>query len=159
MTQTKLTEPVQVGLWYETKAGEKVFIVKHKNPSEKYRFQGNNGFSYTRKGKLYYDDISNHDLIRCLGADPFTRVDKALDKRVFEIDFQGGYFFPDGKIIRVPTTDKTLAVAPTQFERILTAMLGGFSQNHLFDEPKDFIAYAIKATQEAIKQLKEIEGA
>lgn len=76
--ETKLTEPVQVGLWYETKAGEKVFMEEHKNPSKQYAFQGSNGFSYTRKGELYDDDISGHDLIRCLGADPF-KSDKERD--------------------------------------------------------------------------------
>ena len=123
MTQTNLTEPVQVGLWYEKRNG---IITKIKSVSGDWA-ECIEGYLYNSYGQ--YDVNSPHEFDWINGEQP-------------DVDIS-----------------KTETTTTTQFERILTAMLSGFSQNHLFDEPKDFITYAIAATKEAIKQLKEIEGA
>lgn len=129
MTQeTKLTEPVQVGLWYETKAGAIVKIEKH---IENHIFAANNKIDYLPNGEGYSDYNDNNDLIRCLGADHFKQVD----------------------------ISKTETTTPTQFERIFTAVLGRQVANVLpidDDHIKNMVSGAIKLTQEAIKQLKEI---
>jgi hypothetical protein len=72
MTQeTKLSEPVQAGLWYQTKAGA---IVRMDSEAENERFEANNGKLYYKNGEDYYSNITTHHLIKCLGADPFNKV-------------------------------------------------------------------------------------
>jgi len=78
MTQeTKLTEPVQVGLWYQTKAGAIVKIDRDISmPDSSYKgacFVANNNITYNSDGVNPFDD---DDLIKCLGADPFNQVVK-----------------------------------------------------------------------------------
>jgi len=145
MTQeTKLTEPVQVGLWYETKARA---IVKMD-----YKFADKNechaGRCYTANNHLSYSEAgicgnSDHDLIRCLGADPFKQVQPPL------VATEAG-------TVKVFTPDY-----PTQFERIFTAALQGIisNTNYAGCSWENTARNAIEYTQEAIKQLKEIEGA
>ncbi len=123
---TKLTEPVQVGLWYETKAGA-IVKIDNKHDNEDYPFDANNGEVYSDNGFVSITaKSSGQNLIRCLGADPFKQVD----------------------ISKKETT--------TQFERIFTAVLGGFCVSTEGFQREDLVQAAIKLTQEAIKQLKEI---
>lgn len=132
--ETKLPEPVQVGLWYETKAGAIVKIEREQGSF----FHANNGLYYYDYGLCNTSD--KHDLMRCLGADPFKQVDISKTET---------------------TTSKMETVAPTQFERIFTAVLGGLvsNPNHKITQIEIITDMAIKYTKEAIKQLKEIEGA
>lgn len=127
MTQeTKLTEPVQVGLWYETKAGA-IVKIDNKHDNEDYPFDANNGEVYSDNGFVSITaKSSGQNLIRCLGADPFKQVD----------------------ISKKETT--------TQFERIFTAVLGGVMATGACGAPLVAVRTAIDYTQEAIKQLKEL---
>jgi len=69
MTQeNKLTEPVQVGLWYQTKAGVIVNIESDRGCL----FYANNDVFYDKHGGNSYAE--KHNLIKCLGADPFNQV-------------------------------------------------------------------------------------
>ena len=72
MTQeTKLTEPVQVGLWYQTKAGAITQITNERSLGV---FSANNGHVYLSDGKNRDSSVRNGILIKCLGADPFNQV-------------------------------------------------------------------------------------
>jgi hypothetical protein len=73
MTQeTKLTEPVQAGLWYQTNGGS-ITCINHDVGDCPYPMHANNGQCYDREGKLkWYNDF--YDLIKCLGADPFNQA-------------------------------------------------------------------------------------
>ena len=125
MTETKLTKPVQVGMWYETKAGS---IVRMDKQDKDQRFECNNGKLYTADGEVWYCIQHEHDLIRCLGAEPFKQVD----------------------------ISKMETVAPTQFERIFTSVLP--DNRAVLSEAAQILTIreSIRFAQEAIKQLKEI---
>lgn len=179
MTQTKLTEPVQVGLWYETKAGaivkmDDVRYYEEDNPI----FGANNGSVYNKDGQLHGHPKNRHRLIRCLGADPFKQVQpetitcpacngngghRWIESCGSENGQQcvvcGGF----GVVYKSDLEKAKQKHFPTQFERIFTAVLGARLTNPTApaNSPCGFVSEAIGITKEAIKQLKEkeIEGA
>lgn len=81
MTQTKLTEPLQVGLWYQAKAGFITQLDFVETRPEGDFFLGNNGVFYNEYGETTYS--VEHDLIRCLGADPFKSDELELLNKAY----------------------------------------------------------------------------
>lgn len=70
--QTKLTEPVQVGLWYETNGGC-ITCINHDVGDYSYPMHANNGQCYDREGKSkWYNNF--YDLVECLGVNPFVKM-------------------------------------------------------------------------------------
>jgi len=183
MTQTKLPEPVQVGLWYETDLGAYTCITDTTTyDGDLYPYIANNGERYNCEGETY-DQPNSSNLIRCLGADPFKQVKTVvtgLDAAIveadslLETDFDTGQQHPKWLVTLMqaatakPTTPTqtggetpSVMVAPAaMFERIFTAVLGALISKNLHDWSGDEkVTAAIEYTQEAIKQLKEIEVA
>ncbi len=151
MTQeTKLTEPVQVGLWYQTKAGA---IVKIDSQIENYIFTANNGLDYLPHGDNYSDYNDKHDLIKCLGADPFNQV--VSETIVFQKN--PCIMMTDKGLVPVPDISQT---TPTlHYQVAMAALQGLISRSDRYNTTiESDVELSLKFADEFMRQKNEREN-
>jgi len=133
MTQeNKLTEPVQVGLWYQTKAGAIVKIDEN--------LMGNNHVFYNTYGRCVYASHQEHEIIKCLGADPFNQR---------------------GFVSNIDVGSKTEITTPTLHDQVAMAALQGLlagAGTHALKHKWFYLKLAFEYTDEFMRHKNEREN-